>query len=90
MDQCTSLVKAIEIAAFEINQKEEKHEKKKRKQSKHHTKLGEGGVIEVCTFLYRRLGCLAFSLRFWQIIKQLLTNCLASDWTFSLKTANFR
>ena len=40
-------------------------------------------------FLYRQLGCLAFSLRFWSKIKQLLSNCPASDWTFFSKTAYF-
>ena len=28
---------------------------------------------------YRQLGCLAFSLRFWPKIKQLLSNCPSSD-----------
>ena len=37
----------------------------------------------------RQLGCLAFSLRFWSNIKQFLSNCPASDWTFSFKTADF-
>ena len=33
--------------------------------------------------------CLAFSLRFWPKIKQLLSNWPASDWTFSFKKADF-
>ena len=45
------------------------------------------------TFFYRQLGWLNFSLRFWPKIKpkirQLLTNCPASDLTFSSKTAFF-
>ena len=40
-------------------------------------------------FCYRQLGCLAFSLGFWPKIKQFLSNCLASVWTFSFKTACF-
>ena len=40
------------------------------------------------TFFHRQLGCLAFSLRFWTKIKQLLSNCPASDLTFSSKTAD--
>ena len=40
-------------------------------------------------FFYRQLGCLAFSLRFWQKIKRILSNCPASDWTVSFKTAYF-
>ena len=31
----------------------------------------------------------AFSLRFWPRIKQFLSNCPASDWTFSFQTAGF-
>ena len=42
------------------------------------------------TFFYRQLGCLAFSLRFWPKIKHLLSNCPASDLTFSSKSANFK
>ena len=41
------------------------------------------------THFYRQLGCLAFSLRFWLKIKQLLSNCPASDRSFSIKTADF-
>ena len=41
------------------------------------------------TLFYRQIGCLAFSLRFWPKIKQLLSNCPASDWTFSFKTGDF-
>ena len=41
------------------------------------------------TLFYRQLGCLAFSLVFWPKIKQFLSNCPASDWTFSFKTACF-
>ena len=40
-------------------------------------------------YTYRQLGCLAFSLRFWPKIKQLLSNCSALDWTFSFKTGDF-
>ena len=39
-------------------------------------------------FLYRQLGCLALSLRFWPKIKQFLSNCPASDWIFSFKTSD--
>ena len=46
-------------------------------------------TLGVHTFFYRQLGCLAFSLRFWPEIKQLLSNCPASDLTFSSKTAYF-
>ena len=36
-----------------------------------------------CThFFYKQLGCLGLSLRFWPKIKQLLSNCPASDWEF--------
>ena len=45
--------------------------------------------IRIHILFYRHLGCLAFSLRFWPKIKQLLSNCPASDLTFSSKTANF-
>ena len=38
------------------------------------------------TMFCRQLGCLAFSLTFWPKIKQLLSNCPASDWSFSLAT----
>ena len=41
------------------------------------------------TFFYMQLGYLAFSLRFWPKINQLLSTCPASDLIFSLKTANF-
>ena len=41
------------------------------------------------SFFYRQLGCLAFSLWFWPKIKQLVSNCPASDWTFSFKTGDF-
>ena len=39
-----------------------------------------------CTFFY---SCLAFSLKFWPKIKQFPSNCSASDWAISFKTANF-
>ena len=47
--------------------------------------------INSCThfFFYRQLGCLAFSLRFWPKIKQFLSNCPASDWSFTFQTADF-
>ena len=44
-------------------------------------------LITTVHIFYRQLGCLAFSLRFWPKIKQLLSNCPASDLTFS--SANF-
>ena len=34
---------------------------------------------------YWQLSCLAFSLKLWAKIKQLLGNCPASDWSFSIK-----
>ena len=46
--------------------------------------------LVVYTFFYRKLSGLAFSLRFWAKIKQLLSNYPTSDWTFSFKIANFR
>ena len=39
--------------------------------------------IPITLFFHRQLGCLAFSLIFWPKIKQLLSNCRASDLTFS-------
>ena len=41
------------------------------------------------TLFYRQHGCLAFSLRLLPKIKQFLSNCPASDWTFSFETADF-
>ena len=45
--------------------------------------------IRVHTFFIGNSVGLAFSLLFWPKIKQLLSNCPASDWTFSFKTADF-
>ena len=42
-----------------------------------------------CPFFYRQLGCFAFSLRFWPKIRQLFSNCPASDFTFLQKQLIF-
>ena len=43
-------------------------------------------IFSVCVLYDIDLGGLALSLRFWPRIKQLVSNCPASDWTFSSKT----
>ena len=40
-------------------------------------------------FFNMQLGCSPFSLRFCPKIKQLLSTCLVSNWTFSFKPSNF-
>ena len=42
-------------------------------------------TLRYALFYDRQLSCLRFSLRFLPKIRQLLCNCPASDWTFSLK-----
>ena len=41
--------------------------------------LLQGDETDQIHIFYRQLGCLAFSLKFWQKIKQFLSNCPASD-----------
>ena len=48
----------------------------------HHNNFG-ANLIRQYTHFYREFGCLAFSPRFWSIIRQLLSNCPSSDWSFS-------